>query len=255
VLLLCQTVWAAGNQAGIKPLDRRPAKLPNGKRPVCLTFDDGPSSRTTPRVLEVLQQHRVPGAFFVIGRNADSTSGKQLMKRMVREGHTVANHTQTHPASRGNNCAILSPDRFANEVRTAGGIILRATGQQPKFFRFPGGYATQAKVQQAKSMGYGVAGWHTDPWDWWPGWKMELAERKRKAPSWMPKDKIGNFIDYAVWAAKVNKGGLFLLHDIKDLTSKQLDRLVTQLKNANFEFVPITDTRAFPVMNQWANGQ
>jgi peptidoglycan/xylan/chitin deacetylase (PgdA/CDA1 family) len=254
-LLLFQNASARNIKAGIKPLDRAPAKR-NGKRLVCMTFDDGPSSRTTPAVLEVLRQHRIPGCFFVIGEKADSARGRELLRSMVNAGHTVANHTQTHPASqRGRNCATLSPAQFEHEVRTAGGIILRATDVQPKFFRFPGGFATQGTVQHLKRLGYTKAGWHTDPWDWWKYWSRSLESRKANRPPWMPEDKIGNFVDYAVWAAKVNKGGLFLLHDIKDLTANNLDALITKLKANNFTFVPITDRQAFPVMNSWLDQQ
>lgn len=250
-LLLLQNAYAAGpNQQGMKPLDRAPAKR-MGKRPVCMTFDDGPRSSTTRAVLEVLQQHRIKACFFVVGNKADSATGRELLRRMVNEGHEVGNHTQTHPASSRRNCATISPDRFQNEVRSAGGIIMRATDKQPKFFRFPGGYATTAKVQQLRNLGYTKAGWNTDPWDWWPMWGRDLATRQRNKPRWMPADKINNFIDYAVWAAKVNKGGLFLLHDIKDLTANKLDTLVNKLKDNNFTFVPITDAQAFPVMNSW----
>jgi peptidoglycan/xylan/chitin deacetylase (PgdA/CDA1 family) len=62
---------------------------------VSLTFDDGPSRRWTPQVLDILKANRMHATFFMIGQNARSYP--RLVRRVVAEGHTVGNHTFSHP--------------------------------------------------------------------------------------------------------------------------------------------------------------
>jgi len=61
---------------------------------VVLTFDDGPSS-WTPQILEVLERHRVPATFFVIGSHV--TARPRLLRRMITDGDEIGVHTFTHP--------------------------------------------------------------------------------------------------------------------------------------------------------------
>ena len=60
-----------------------------------LTFDDGPDPEWTPRILDVLKQKNATATFFLIGIQTDKFSS--LAKRIFKEGHTIGNHTFTHP--------------------------------------------------------------------------------------------------------------------------------------------------------------
>ena len=62
---------------------------------LALTFDDGPDPAWTPKILDMLKQYNVKGTFMVIGEQAQDNAG--LLKRYVREGHEIGNHTFTHP--------------------------------------------------------------------------------------------------------------------------------------------------------------
>src|SRR5947209_13880611 len=68
-----------------------------GDRPglVALTFDDGPDSTWTPRVLDILKKERVPAAFFIIGEYGQENP--DLVRRIVADGHDIGNHSYTHP--------------------------------------------------------------------------------------------------------------------------------------------------------------
>ena len=61
---------------------------------VALTFDDGPDRRTTPLILDTLREHDLKATFFVLGRQVKKNPG--LLRRIVREGHTIGNHTYDH---------------------------------------------------------------------------------------------------------------------------------------------------------------
>ncbi|NLV39563.1 MAG: polysaccharide deacetylase family protein, partial [Bacteroidales bacterium] len=99
ILLICLTlflVWASADVGGniyLKSLCRgdRADKL------VTLTFDDGPDEVMTPKVLDVLQKHDIKATFFVIGSKVEKFP--HIAKRIVAEGHTIANHTYSHKAT------------------------------------------------------------------------------------------------------------------------------------------------------------
>ena len=63
-----------------------------------LTFDDGPSSNITPKVLDVLKEEGVKATFFVLGQNVKSHP--EQLKRIYDEGHYIANHSYTHKYSK-----------------------------------------------------------------------------------------------------------------------------------------------------------
>lgn len=64
------------------------------EKTVYLTFDDGPSDRVTPKILDVLAEEKVKATFFIIGKNVETR--KNIIKREFDEGHTVAVHSYTH---------------------------------------------------------------------------------------------------------------------------------------------------------------
>ncbi|MFM7375971.1 MAG: polysaccharide deacetylase family protein, partial [Chthoniobacterales bacterium] len=85
---------------GVAP---RPPRVPaqynsvNMSRPiVALTFDDGPHPELTPKLLDILRQNGVRATFYVIGRNVETYP--DIARRIVAEGHEIANHSWSHPA-------------------------------------------------------------------------------------------------------------------------------------------------------------
>ncbi len=85
------------------PVAPRPPRVPasynavNTSRPVvALTFDDGPHPELTPELLDILRHHGVRATFYVIGRNVETYP--EIARRIVSEGHEIANHTWSHPA-------------------------------------------------------------------------------------------------------------------------------------------------------------
>jgi len=78
-----------GPHAGLVDTLRIPA------RTIVLTFDDGPDPEWTPKVLDVLARHDVPGTFFVLG--SEVLRHPDLVRRAIAEGHEIGNHSFTHP--------------------------------------------------------------------------------------------------------------------------------------------------------------
>lgn len=98
---------------------------------VALSFDDGPNNNTTPEVLDILEEHKVPASFFVIGQNINESTAKQ-MTRAISLGCEIQNHSLTHTFM-----TQLSPEQIADEVRRTDELIEQYTGIRPWLFRPP----------------------------------------------------------------------------------------------------------------------
>jgi hypothetical protein len=83
------------------------------KGDVVLTFDDGPHPTATPRVLEMLAEHRMPATFFLVGR-AISRDTYPLVQRVVRDGHTLGSHSYSHDV---HMTRVGAPDSTMNDIR------------------------------------------------------------------------------------------------------------------------------------------
>ncbi len=99
---------------------------------IYLTFDDGPSSSITPKILDILKQKNVKATFFILNYNA---TGEALVKREVAEGHTVAIHGYSHDY----NSIYQSVDSYMNNITKLREKIKASTGYDATITRFPGG--------------------------------------------------------------------------------------------------------------------
>src|SRR5262249_18444637 len=62
---------------------------------IAMTFDDGPHVTQTPRLLEMLKQRNIKATFFCVGQCV--AEYPEIAKRIVEEGHEIANHSWSHP--------------------------------------------------------------------------------------------------------------------------------------------------------------
>jgi peptidoglycan/xylan/chitin deacetylase (PgdA/CDA1 family) len=119
---------------------------------VALTFDDGPSPATTPRVLETLREHGVKATFFVLGTKAEAHP--ELVRDIVRAGHAVGVHGHTHPWSYS-----LRSTRFVlRDLERACAAIERACGVRPTLFRPPVGFVGPGVARGAERAGLTLVG-------------------------------------------------------------------------------------------------
>jgi peptidoglycan/xylan/chitin deacetylase (PgdA/CDA1 family) len=107
-------------------------RLPN-KKHIALTFDDGPNPSVTPALLELLQKHAAQATFFLIGSHV--RRAKQLAREIVSAGHSIGNHTETHP-----NLAFLGTSRITEELEKCTEAIGETTGERVKMMRPPFGF-------------------------------------------------------------------------------------------------------------------
>ncbi|MDE6442644.1 MAG: polysaccharide deacetylase [Clostridia bacterium] len=103
------------------------------QKTVYLTFDDGPSDKVTPKILDVLKSENVKATFFIIGNQA--VSRKNILKREFDEGHTIAVHSYTHRYGE----IYSSAQSLLNDIDKCNEIIKSVTGEYSSVYRFPGG--------------------------------------------------------------------------------------------------------------------
>ncbi len=195
-----------------------------------LTFDDGPLL-CTGRILDLLAESRQKATFFVIGRNLEHPKFRDLAIRALREGHDIGNHSYTHP-----DFSIVSAQRAEMEIFKTHEIInglVRETGvdssRQNLFFRFPYGnggsiynYAACRKI--LASLGYRVAWWDLDTWDW----RMELGWFKKNSTKVIASLK------------KAKPRDVVLLHD-RVKTSEHLPEMLDVLRTQKLISIPLSD--------------
>ena len=126
---------------------------------VYFTFDDGPSERYTPQILDVLKRQHVRATFFVVGYRCDQFPG--LVKRIRREGHEIGNHGYAHQYF----TAALEPT-FKSDVLKADESILHACGLRPLYYRPPGGVFNHEEQLLLHALGHRLALWNVDSRDW-----------------------------------------------------------------------------------------
>ena len=110
-------------------------RLPAGASGVCLTFDDGPDSSTTPALLDLLEAHEAKAFFFLIGDRA--ARHPDLVCEIARRGHVIGNHSQTHPSA---TFWMLRPWQLWREVAGCQETLRGILGQAPLWFRPPVGH-------------------------------------------------------------------------------------------------------------------
>lgn len=103
------------------------------KKVAYLTFDDGPSE-VTEMVLKVLDEKRIKATFFLIG-NEITKEREELVKRMVKEGHTIGVHTYCHKK----DIIYRSSDAYVEDAMQTADRIYEVTGKTPTVYRFPWG--------------------------------------------------------------------------------------------------------------------
>lgn len=128
---------------------------------VALTFDDGPHPVFTPKILDILAKYHAKATFFVSGNKVEKYP--EIVRREVKEGHEVANHTYSHIYGRK-----LTASKLASELEQTDNLIQPITGYKPTLYRPVGGLYNDFIINTAVKNGKLVVlwSWNQDPQDW-----------------------------------------------------------------------------------------
>ena len=142
-----------------------------------MTFDDGPSEKLTPELLDLLAQHHIHATFFVIGENV--VRHPEILQRALREGHEIGSHSWSHPAF-----AKMADTKVRVELQKTDDAIKEAIGQRPTLLRPPYGSITARQKQWInEEFGYRIILWDVDPLDWKRPGPDVVASRNKPVPA------------------------------------------------------------------------
>jgi peptidoglycan/xylan/chitin deacetylase (PgdA/CDA1 family) len=227
-----------GLEVGLKTY---PQTLKLEDHEVVLTFDDGPLPETTGAVLDALKAQCVRATFFLIGQNA--AANPQVVRRQIREHHTVAHHTWSHPSitMRGlsDEAARLEISKgiAADERAGYGGAATPETPHVP-FFRFPGFADTKPLLSWLAAQKLAVFG--ADLWasDW-----LEMSPEAELQLIMSRLDAAGR--------------GIILFHDSRPSTAAMMPDFLRELKAHNYRVVHIVPGAETPELEHappnWAS--
>lgn len=196
-----------------------------------LTFDDGPNPAATPRLLDLLDRHKVRATFFLIGNYVRAHA--ELARETAARGHQVGNHTQNHP-----NLFWVGRGRVRRELENCQTVITDVVGEAPRWMRPPFGARSPFLDGIIRQMNFrGVAMWTQIPGDWDPQPPERLIARMRPIAENIARRGEG----------KKKGGDILVLHDgdhrvanaDRDHTLKALEYWLPRWRDAGLEFVTI----------------
>lgn len=182
----------------------------SGKKLVAFTFDDGPNSETTNRLLDNLEKYNARVTFFVLGSRVNNNAN--TLKRAHSMGNQIGSHTYSH-----SNFFTLNNYQIIDEIQKTNETIKNAIGIEPTLIRPPYGN-TNYEIKNMSNM-YTIL-WDLDTEDW-----------KDKNP-----DRI---VEYIV--NNVHDGSIILFHDIYDTSIDGALRAMELLYWQGYAFVTIDE--------------
>jgi peptidoglycan-N-acetylmuramic acid deacetylase len=186
-----------------------------------LTFDAGYENGYSSAILDTLKKHGAKAAFFLVKHYIDSQP--DIVRRMVEEGHIVANHTATHP-----DMTNLGADAFKKELDECQAAFKNATGQDmAMYYRPPSGKYSEGNLKEAQQLGYMTVLWSSAYADW----------DNSKQPSREAAVKT--------LMSRVHPGAIVLLHLTSKTNGEILDEYLTKLEAQGYTFETLDDLKAW----------
>lgn len=184
----------------------------SGDVEVLFTFDDGPNPVTTPQVLDILAAKQIKAVFFLVGEMAGSENKKisPIIERILREGHVIANHTQTHQ-----DLCRVKEDKAIKDLDDGKATIERVSGISVQWFRAPYGVRCDRLDKLLEERRIEHFHWDLDPQEW----------RHNNV------DKTVKYVTGEL--ARAHGRTVLLLHDIKAVTVKALPQILDWIDQEN----------------------
>ncbi len=206
---------------------QRPDKQLVLHKTVYLTFDDGPSERT-PEVLDILKKYNIKATFFVVGNS--SALGKECMKRIVSEGHSIAMHSYTHDFKK----IYSSVENYLEDVYKLYKLIHEVTGVKPSIFRFAGGSKNGFNRNNYREIIGEMTRRGFDYFDW------NLCNNDAVSRALTPVNKC---VDSVLKNSANYDTAVVLMHDSKPKTTtvEALPKIIEGLKEQGFVFEKLSN--------------
>ena len=184
-----------------------------------LTFDDGPYDNTTEAILDVLKEKGVHATFFLRHRPDHVAQ----IRREIREGHTLANHSYSHKIK----AVYQSADSCIREIRDQQEWLTETVGVTPQIYRFPGGSPTAGSKKQAIAAALAADGLGSVDWNCATGDGLPGALTTEKA------------YQNAIGSVGEQKIVVMLMHDYSTATLEALPEIIDTLKAEGYLLMPL----------------
>lgn len=186
---------------------------PQGEKPkIALTFDDGPSAKYTPMLLDGLKERGVHATFFLIGKNIEQGENAQIVKRLHEEGHLIGNHTYNHV-----EITRIDNETAYQEIKRTNDLISGIIGEEVEYMRPPFGLWQKELENRIHVL---PVMWTIDPLDW-------------------ATENVDEIVNKVVTDAEEND--IILLHDCYESSVKAALRIVDLLTAEGYEFVTVDE--------------
>ncbi len=208
-----------GGQPSMPPEVSLPEKDPN-KKYVAFTFDDGPYTPVTSKILDKLEQTGGRATFFAVGNRVNPTTGA-VLKRASEMGCEIGSHSYTHTAY-FHNC---TDEQMKSELEMARKAIAEHVGTDVMCMRPPGGSITERRQREC---GYAVILWSVDSQDWKLSGKGDGREENIRAIA----DNV---------LSTVKDGDIILMHDLYENTYEAFCIIADTLRERGYELVTVSE--------------
>jgi len=233
ILVLAFAVAAAASAADISShFGEVFSDGPRTRRAVALTFDDGPSD-TTPKLLDLLKREKVRATFFQEGSQVEKYP--QYARRVVEEGHLIANHSWDHPNFwfyQGED----KKEKLGWQIKATRDAIQKATGVDVVYMRMPHGFIGDWRDERGKKVKPKTPGAHYD------AWTKEVAKKQKVIlVNWTYGSDWTNISKERMlkgYLAALRPGAILLFHDGEGDRSKMMwivPRVIAELRKKNLE--------------------
>lgn len=183
------------------------------KKEIYVTFDAGFENGNTERILDALKKHGVKATFFLVGNYFETQP--ELVKRMAEEGHTIGNHTYSHP----DMSKIGDIQSFQTELQKNESLYRDILGSEmPKLYRPPQGKFCEENLKMAQQLGYSTVFWSLAYVDWYTD----------DQPT--PEQAFSKLLP------RIHPGAVVLLHSTSSTNAEILDELLTKWEETGYSF-------------------
>jgi len=189
-------------------------RFTSDRKEVWLTIDDGPTEDTR-AVLDLFDAHGVKATFFVKGMLAEREP--ETIREILARGHSVANHSQTHPA--GTFWCSL-PGRIALEIDDCNRALAKLTGQTPRWFRAPVGMKNPAVHPTLRKRDMRLIGWTAR------GFDAVIGDADQILARILPE---------------LRPGAIIVLHQGREHSLRVLERVILAIRERGYAFVIPSD--------------
>lgn len=183
------------------------------RKEIYITFDAGFENGNTERILDALKKHGVKATFFLVGNYFETQP--ELVKRMAEEGHTIGNHTYSHP----DMSKIGNIQSFQTELQKNEALYRDILGSEmPKLYRPPQGKFCEENLKMAQQLGYSTVFWSLAYVDWYTD----------DQPT--PEQAFSKLLP------RIHPGAVVLLHSTSSTNAEILDELLTKWEETGYSF-------------------